>query len=193
MQKTNSSSNCCFIKSVFNFKIKFMNFIKVFFLISFSFLITNVFSQEGNYSRLPETNLKSIDGDAVDLSEKIQKKKLTVISFWATWCAPCKKELNAIHEVYDKWQKELDVQLIAVSIDNERTIGRVSSYIESTDWKYHILLDMDWTLKKALEIKNIPFTVVVDSDGNILYTHQNYAAGDEEFLYEELLKFSEKK
>lgn len=65
--------------------------------------------------------------------------------------------------------------------------------MESTQWEYDILLDTDWTLKKALNIKNIPFTVVVDTDGNILYSHQNYAEGDEEFLYEELLKFSEKK
>lgn len=170
-----------------------MNIIKLFFIISFSFLITNGFSQEESYSKLPDIDLKILDGAEIDLSDKIQNKELTVISFWATCCAPCKKELNAIHEVYDKWQKELDVQLIAVSIDNERTVGRVSSYVESTQWEYDILLDTDWNLKKALNIKNIPFTVVVDEDGNILYSHQNYAEGDEEFLYEELLKFSEKK
>lgn len=129
----------------------------------------------------------------INLSEKIQSKELTVISFWATWCAPCKKELNAIHEVYDKWQKKIDLQLIAISIDNESSIDRVSSYVKSTQWEYDILLDTDWTLKKALDINNIPFTIVVDADGNILYSHQNYAEGDEEFLYEELFKFSEKK
>lgn len=170
-----------------------MNFIKVFFLISFLFLITNGFSQEGNYSKLPDIDLKNLDGVEIDLSENIKNKELTVVSFWATWCAPCKKELNAIHEVYDKWQKELDVQLIAVSIDNERTVERVSSYVESTNWAFDILLDTDWALKKVLDIKNIPFTVVIDASGNILYSHQNYVEGDEEFLYEELINFSEKK
>lgn len=68
-----------------------MNFIKVFFLISFSFLITKGFSQEEQYSKLPDIDIKNLDGAEIDLSENIKNKELTVISFWATWCAPCKK------------------------------------------------------------------------------------------------------
>jgi peroxiredoxin len=163
-------------------------------IISFTVVSFLSFAQEEkSYSEIPEIQLTNIKGDSVELTEQIKGTQLTVISFWATWCAPCKKELNAIHEVYKKWQKEMDVQLIAVSIDNERTVARVASYIETSQWNYQVLLDIDWRLKKAFDINNIPFTVVVDENGNILYSHQNYAEGDEEFLYEELVKNTERK
>jgi thiol-disulfide isomerase/thioredoxin len=171
-----------------------MNFKNVILPIVFSILSTFSFSQEkSNYSKFPNIKLFNLDQDSTDLSEKIKTKELTVISFWATWCAPCKKELNAIHKVYESWQEELDIQLIAISIDNDRTVGRVESYVESSQWNYSVLLDTDWRLKKALDIQNIPFTLIVDENYNILYSHQNYADGDEQLLYEELVQASMKK
>lgn len=170
-----------------------MNFKNIILL--YTFLIFGLFSfsqEKVSSSKFPDIKLIDLEKDSIDLNEKIKSKKLTVISFWATWCAPCKKELNAIHKVHQSWQKELDMQLIAISIDNNRTVGRVESYVESAQWNYTILLDTDWILKKALAIKNIPFTLIVDENNNILYSHQNYTDGDEQLLYEELVKASGK-
>ena len=70
-------------------------------------------------SKLPNVTLKSLEGKAINLSSYNTKSKPVIISFWATWCGPCIKELKAINSVYDKWQKETGLELVAVSIDDK--------------------------------------------------------------------------
>ena len=115
-----------------------------------------------------------------------------IISFWATWCKPCKEELNAMAELYDKWVDETGVKLVAVSIDDARSTGRVEPYVNQQKWDYMILLDPKGDLKKAMNVNNVPHTFLIDGKGNIVWDHNNYAPGDEKKLYNELLKISKK-
>ena len=68
-------------------------------------------------AQLPQITLKSIDGKSVRLDTISNNEKPIIVSFFATWCKPCNRELSAINEVYDEWQKETGVKLIAISID----------------------------------------------------------------------------
>lgn len=113
-----------------------------------------------------------------------------IISFWATWCSPCKRELNTIHDLYTDWQEETGVNLVAVSIDDERTKNGVPVYVNGRSWEYLILMDPNGDFKRAMGVNNVPHTFLLDKNGNIVYSHNNYAPGDEEKLYEELLKLS---
>ena len=115
-----------------------------------------------------------------------------VISFWATWCSPCKKELNTIHDLYPDWQDETGVTLVAVSIDDEKTKARVSPYANAKAWDYKILLDPNGDFKRAMGVNNVPHTFLIDTDGNIVYSHNNYAPGDEDELYEHILELGSK-
>ena len=135
--------------------------------------------------------------DAVDLQGKAWSTtelagKVVVLNFWATWCAPCKKELNTIHEVYDDWVAETGVTLVAIAIDDEKTKSQVPVYVNGKAWDYTVLMDPNWDFKRAMGVNNVPHTFLVDKNGVIVYSHNNYAPGDEEKLYQELLKLSEK-
>ena len=145
----------------------------------FTFLLS--FSQ----SELPDVELKTIDGKKVILSDQLNNEGPTVISLWATWCVPCLKELDAISEVYEDWQEETNVKLIAVSIDDSRTVKRVKPLINGKDWGYEILLDVNADLKRALNASNIPLTVLV-KDNKIVYEHMSYVPGAEDELYEKI-------
>lgn len=114
-----------------------------------------------------------------------------IISFWATWCSPCKRELNTIQDLYIDWQDETGVNLVAVSIDDERTKNSVPMYVNGRGWEYLVLMDPNGDFKRAMGVNNVPHTFLLDADGNIVYSHNNYAPGDEELLYEELLKLTE--
>ena len=109
-----------------------------------------------------------------------------IINFWATWCKPCKRELNAIDEVYDKWQKETGVKLYAISIDDARSKNRVRPFVNGSGWDYKVYLDPNQNFMRALNVSNPPHTFLVDGDGKIVWEHTGYAPGDEEKLYEKL-------
>ena len=142
------------------------------------------------YCQLPNINLKDVNGVTNNLSKYSNNGKPIIISFWATWCKPCKAELNTIAEEYDDWTEETGVKLIAVSIDDARSSTRVEPYINAQGWEYLVLLDPNGDLKRAMNVNNVPHTFLVDGNGKIVWDHNNYSPGDEEELYEELIKIA---
>lgn len=141
--------------------------------------------------QLPSVTLTDLEGNKVNTSE-LGFDGPVVISFWATWCSPCKRELNTIHDLYSDWQEETGVNLVAVSIDDEKTKGSVPMYVNGKAWEYLVLLDPNGDFKRAMGVNNVPHTFLIDKDGNIVYSHNNYAPGDEEHLYEEIKKLAQK-
>ena len=160
-------------------------------LLSFIFLTAILNAQESDLKKLPSVDLKDLKGKKVNTST-MGFSGPVVISFWATWCTPCKNELNTIHEVYSDWKEETGVTLVAVSIDDEKTKNAVSTYVNGKAWEFEVLLDPNGDFKRAMGVNNVPHTFLIDKDGNIVYSHNNYAPGDEEKLLEEIKKLGAK-
>lgn len=139
---------------------------------------------------LPSLILNDVNGKRIDVSEYAKTGQVIVLSFWATWCVPCKKELNNISELYDEWKQKFNMKLVAVSIDDSRSSTKVKPYTDSQRWEYDILLDPNQDLKRELNIQGIPFTVLLNKQGKIVYTHTGYVDGDELVLEEEIKKWA---
>jgi len=92
--------------------------------------------------------------------------KVLVVNFWATWCVPCKKELTNIHQMYEQWQKDYGVQIIAISIDDARNRSKVKAFAEGQGWDYVVLIDQNQELKRALNFQTVPYTLMLDKNGN---------------------------
>ncbi|MBL4604640.1 MAG: TlpA family protein disulfide reductase [Flavobacteriaceae bacterium] len=136
---------------------------------------------------IPNVNVTTSKGKIVNIQNEIPKDKITIISFWATWCVPCINELDAINEVYSEWQKEVNVELIAISVDDARTQKRIKPMVNGKEWEYKILLDKNQELKRALNISAVPHTIVI-KDGKIIYRHSGYTPGDEDDLLDFIKK-----
>lgn len=134
--------------------------------------------------KLPSINIKDLNGNQLDASSLSNDGKPMVISFWATWCKPCVRELNAINDMYVDWQEETGVKLVAVSIDDSRLSGKVRPFITSQGWEYDVYLDENSELRRALNVNNIPHTFLLDGNGEIVWQHNGYIPGDEDHLYE---------
>ncbi len=136
--------------------------------------------------RLTSAKIKTLEGKLLDVQEIPQEGKITVISFWATWCSPCKKELDAILDYYDEWKEKYDMELIAVSVDDSRTAAKVPAMVAQRRWPYRILHDFNKEFQVMANVAQIPHTLVIDSKGNIVYEHTGYSPGDELELEEQL-------
>ena len=156
---------------------------KRFILIS---LMMWVFSLGTIWAQLPSVTLKTMDGKPVNTSELSNGGKPFIIDFFATWCKPCNRELDAIAEVYKDWQKETGVKIIAVSIDQGQNINKVKPLVENHGWEYEVLLDPNSDFKRALGIQMIPYVLIVDGKGNIVYKHNGYTDGAETELIEKV-------
>jgi thiol-disulfide isomerase/thioredoxin len=138
--------------------------------------------------KLPNVSLKNSEGSSVSTTNNFNEKdKLYVFSFWATWCAPCIQELDAINDVYEEWKTKVNVQIIAVSVDDSRTTKRVKPLVNGKAWEYEVLLDTNQDFKRSLGIANVPYLIIV-KNGEIVFTQNGHAPGSESQLLEELLK-----
>lgn len=131
---------------------------------------------------LPDVTLKDIDGKSVNVAELTKSGKPVIISFFATWCKPCMRELKAIDELYAEWQDEYDVTMYIVSIDQAQDVQKVAPLVNGNGWEYQVLLDPNGTLKRAMNVQNIPHLFIIDKNGKIVYNHVGYNAGDEESI-----------
>lgn len=155
---------------------------KVFYAFILLFVFSTVTAQQKD---LPTVTLTDLDGKKVDFASFANEEKPIIVSFWATWCGPCLKELAAINDVYDDWQKETDVKLIAVSIDDAKSVKRVKPLVNGKGWDYTVLLDTNHDLKRAMNVVNVPFTAVVYK-GKIVYKHTSYTPGAEKELIKQV-------
>lgn len=135
---------------------------------------------------IPSVKLETLDGKSFNTSAIENNGNPTIISFWATWCKPCKEELNNIADEYDDWMDETGVKLVAISIDDQRSATRVKPYVNSVGWDYQILLDKNSDFKRAMGVQNVPHTFLLDGKGNIVYQHNSYSPGDEDKLYDKV-------
>ena len=131
-------------------------------------------------AQLPNVKLQDINGNTVQTGEISNNGKPVIISFWATWCKPCLRELKAIHEVYPDWQDETGVKMIIVSIDQAQDINRVKPMVDGFGWEYEVLLDPNSDFKRAMNVQNVPHVFVLDGKGKIVYNHAGYVDGGEE-------------
>lgn len=138
---------------------------------------------------VPSTPLTTLDGKTTNLQELSEDGNVKIVSLWATWCVPCLKELDAINDVYEEWQNDTNVELIAVSIDDSRTVKRVKPLINGKAWDYNIVLDTNNDLKRALGAATVPLTLII-KDNKIVFRHSGYNPGSEMELYEKVQEYA---
>jgi|TARA_B100001093_G_scaffold305440_1_gene291362 thiol-disulfide isomerase/thioredoxin len=149
----------------------------------FFIIITTTYSQN---KLLPSVDVKTINGKSININSIENNEMPIVINFWATWCKPCKKELNNIAEVYDEWQDETGVKIIAISIDDTRSMSKVVPYVNSVGWEYEVYLDPNGDLKRAMGVSTVPHTFLLNSKKEIVWQHRGYVDGDEDELFDEI-------
>ena len=141
----------------------------------------------GCFAQLPSVTLKNIDGKTVDTAKLNNGGKPFIISFFATWCKPCQRELDAIHEQIVDWEEETGVKVIAVSIDQGQNVDKVKPLVDSKGWEYEVLLDPNGDFNRAMNVNGtVPTVFVIDGKGKIVDRRSGYVDGSEQHLIEKV-------
>lgn len=129
--------------------------------------------------QLPSVDIKDVKGNPYNTSKISNDGRPIIISFWATWCKPCIKELTTIADVYSDWQETTGVKLYAVSIDDARSSSLVAPLVNGKSWDYTVLLDQNGDFKRAMNVGPIPHTFLLNGKGEIVWQHTSFAEGSE--------------
>lgn len=135
---------------------------------------------------LPDVKVENQEGKVISIQELVDGTPM-IISFWSTTCKPCIMELNAINDNLYDWLDEVDMKVVAVSVDDARTVSRARAMTQGQGWDdYVCVYDKNQDLKRAMNVSLTPHTFVVDGKGNIVASHSGYTPGSEQKLFEEI-------
>ena len=137
---------------------------------------------------LPDVKIENQEGKVISIRDVVDGTPM-IISFWSTTCKPCIMELNAINESLYEWLDEVDMKVVAVSVDDARTLSRARAMTQGQGWDdFTCLYDKNQDLKRAMNVSLTPHTFIVDGKGNIVYSHSGYTPGSEQELFEKIKK-----
>ena len=137
---------------------------------------------------LPDVKIENQEGKVIS-TKSLADGTPMIISFWSTTCKPCIQELNAINDNLYDWLEEVDMKVVAVSVDDARTVSRARAMTKGQGWDdYVCLYDKNQDFKRAMNVSLTPHTFIVDGKGNIVYSHSGYTPGSEQELFEKIKK-----
>ncbi|MDP2365091.1 MAG: TlpA disulfide reductase family protein [Ignavibacteria bacterium] len=139
--------------------------------------------------KAPNFKLVNLEGKYIELNKEIGNGPI-LLSFWATWCKPCLEEMAEFNKIYNEY-KDKGFVILAISTDSEKSVAKVKPYIKSKGYKFPVLLDTNNEVARKYYAQQMPYTVMIDKNGNIVYSHLGFMKGDEqnvEKLISELLE-----
>ncbi|MBR5771428.1 MAG: TlpA family protein disulfide reductase [Alistipes sp.] len=135
---------------------------------------------------LPDVKIENQEGKVIS-TKSLADGTPMIISFWSTTCKPCIMELNAINDNLYDWLEEVDMKVVAISVDDARTVSRARAMTKGQGWDdYVCLYDKNQDFKRAMNVSLTPHTFIVDGKGNIVYSHSGYTLGSEQELFEKI-------
>lgn len=115
---------------------------------------------------IPNFTVKTLEGQSLEIHNIIAKGKITLIDCWASWCAPCRAEIPAIKELYERY-KSKGLNILAISSDRNKGAWRKAIVEEGVSW-LNVIEDEGITVTKLFDLKAIPAYILVDSKGKLI-------------------------
>ncbi|HMQ68315.1 MAG TPA: TlpA disulfide reductase family protein [Ignavibacteria bacterium] len=154
---------------------------KTFLTIILFIILTPVISFGQYFNEIEKDDL---NGNEIVLSKLLEKGPV-MISFWATWCSPCKEEMKKMQPIYEKY-KDQGFTYLAISQDNQKSVSKVKSFINANKYTFPVIFDLDKKIFENYSGVGIPYSLIIDKNKNIVAKHLGYITGDEVKIEKEI-------
>lgn len=112
----------------------------------------------------PDFELKTPQGNSVKLSDL--RGQAVLVNLWATWCPPCRAEMQTLETVYNEY-KDQGFTILAVNMTYQDDPAAVMPFVEEQGLTYPVLLDETGAVAGAYQLKSLPSSFFIDRDGTI--------------------------
>ena len=140
-------------------------------------IFTAMYADKQRNIMLPDLSVRLLDGKQVRLSALLEEGPL-LVSFWATWCAPCKKEMIFLEKFHQKYN-ENSFRVLAISTDSPKSMSKVKSYIRAKKHTFLVGIDPNQEIAKKMNALLMPTTLILNKDRKVSWYHQGFIPGDE--------------
>lgn len=155
---------------------------KTLFILLFVFAFVTISKAQMYY----EFTLPDIDGNDVSLNKVVEKSNVVMLSFWATWCTPCKEEMKKMADLYEKY-KDQGFEYVALNNDNQKSVSKVKSFITAQGYTFTVLMDNDKKVFEGYSGKDeMPYSVLINKKKEIISVHTGFKTGDELMIENEI-------
>lgn len=104
------------------------------------------------------------------------KGQVVMINFWASWCGPCRQEMPLLEEIYARYNP---AGFTLLSVFTETDKKKADDFLKDVPVSFPVLYDFKSDVSEMYDVDSMPFTVIIDRNGNMRYRHRGYKAGDE--------------
>lgn len=127
----------------------------------------------------PDFRLPALDGRTISLADYRGKK--VVVSFWASWCGPCRLELPVLRSFFDKaYRRDGNFEILSINLDEDREAAETAA--EQAKLPFPVLLDPGQKIANAFGVQGIPALFVIGKTGHVDYGGVGFNPGLEMLL-----------
>ena len=159
---------------------------RILYLILLLTNLTTLYADQKRDMMLPDLSIKLISGKQASLSSLLEDGPI-LVNFWATWCAPCKKEMIFLEEFHKKYSDQ-GFRVLAISTDSPKSMSKVKSYIRAKKHTFLVGLDPNQEVAKKMNAMVMPTVIIIDKDRKVSWYHQGFIPGDEHEIEAQILK-----
>lgn len=136
--------------------------------------------------------IRDLENKPVMSASIIEEGRPTLLVFWATWCSHTKDGLSEINDDYlEDWMEEYNLKVVAISVDDSRNLHKVKPFVDGKGWEFDVYTDVNADFKRIMNVNNAPFFMLLDEEGNVVWSHNTYLPGDAVTIEEQIQKLNQ--
>ena len=137
---------------------------------------------------VPKIDLRDCNGKLVSSTQIIQKGTPTLLVFWKSSSTRCCENLEILQGAWDATLRQNGVKMVAICVDCNGTWTQVKPIVNGNNWDFENYVDVNGDFKRAMNVGDVPCTMLFDGDQNMICRYNSGCTGSQEYICKNILE-----